>query len=55
MNGKKIINKMDQKNYEFSFEKLDVWKLSVELVKDIYKVTKNYPDEEKFGAKRWKC
>ena len=40
---------MDKKNYEFSFEKLDVWKLSVELVKDIYKVTKNYPDEEKFG------
>ena len=29
-------NKTDQKNYEFSFEKLDVWKLSVELVWKIY-------------------
>jgi len=41
---------MKNKNtYEFSFEKLDVWKLSVELVKEIYKITKKYPDEEKFG------
>lgn len=40
---------MRDNNYEFSFEKLDVWKLSVELVKEIYKITKNYPDEEKFG------
>lgn len=36
-------------SYQFSFEKLDVWKLSVELVKEIYKITKRFPDEEKFG------
>lgn len=28
---------------------LDVWKLSVELVLDIYKITKNFPKEEIYG------
>ncbi len=28
---------------------LDVWKLGIELVKDIYKITKDFPDDEKFG------
>jgi four helix bundle protein len=28
---------------------LDVWKLSIELVKDIYKITKIFPKEELFG------
>ena len=40
---------MEHKSHEFSFEKLDVWKLSVQFVKEIYKLTKNYPDDEKFG------
>ena len=35
--------------FEYSFEKLEVWKDSVEFVKLIYKVTKQFPDEEKFG------
>jgi four helix bundle protein len=35
--------------YTFSFEKLDVWKESVELVKIIYKITLSFPSEEKFG------
>jgi len=39
----------NETKYEFSFEKLDVWKLSVDLVKGIYKITKKFPDEEKFG------
>ncbi len=43
------MNSTQKKNHEFSFEKLDVWRLSVDLVKDIYKITINYPDEEKFG------
>src|SRR5215212_4748122 len=33
----------------FSFEKLEVWRLSKELVKTIYKITKDFPREEQFG------
>ncbi len=35
--------------YLFSFEKLTVWVDYKELIKLIYSVTKNFPDEEKFG------
>lgn len=35
--------------YAFSFEKLNVWVNSKELVTEIYKLTRNFPDEEKFG------
>ncbi len=35
--------------YTFSFEKLNVWIDSKELVKLIYTITKKFPDEEKFG------
>ena len=28
---------------------LDVWQVSMELVKDIYALTKNFPSDEKFG------
>ena len=30
-------------------KELEVWKLSVELVSDIYKITKQFPKEELFG------
>ena len=30
-------------------EDLDVWKLSINLVVDIYTLTKSFPSEEKFG------
>lgn len=33
----------------YSFEKLVVWQESVSLVKDIYRITKEFPSEEKFG------
>lgn len=33
----------------FSFEKLDVWKLSIKLTKLVYRLTKAFPDDEKFG------
>ena len=33
----------------FSFEKLDVWKLSMTLTKNIYVLTKAFPESEKFG------
>ena len=30
-------------------EKLDVWKLSIDFVTRIYKITQSFPSEEKFG------
>ena len=33
----------------YSFENLIVWQESVQLVKYIYRITKNFPSEEKFG------
>jgi four helix bundle protein len=33
----------------YSFEKLIVWQESVQLVKYIYRITENFPSEEKFG------
>ncbi len=36
-------------SYVYSFEKLEVWKDAIELSKNIYLVTKSFPDSEKFG------
>jgi len=36
-------------NYTYSFEKLDVWNESTDLVVEIYSITKLYPDIERFG------
>ena len=33
----------------YSFEKLDVWNLSRKLTKDIYRISRIFPDDEKFG------
>jgi four helix bundle protein len=33
----------------FRFEKLDVWKKAVEYADVIYRVTQNFPAEERFG------
>ncbi len=30
-------------------KKLDVWKLSVELVKEVYRITNDFPKEEQYG------
>ena len=34
---------------EFSFEKLDAWKDAMKLTEVIYKMTKIFPEEEKYG------
>jgi four helix bundle protein len=34
---------------KLNHKKLDVWKVSVELVKEIYLMTDNFPIQEKFG------
>ena len=30
-------------------EKLDVWKLSIEMVVNVYEITKSFPADERFG------
>lgn len=35
--------------YKFSFEKLEVWKCSVDLTKSVYDITNSFPENEKFG------
>ena len=34
---------------QFGFEKLDVWQRSITLASTIYRVTKQFPDNERFG------
>jgi len=35
--------------YTYSFEKLDVWKEAKDFTKEIYDVTSQFPEQEKFG------
>lgn len=34
---------------EFGYEKLEVWKVGMDLVTEIYRVTQAFPAEERFG------
>ncbi len=34
---------------QFSFEKLDVWQLSRNLAVEVYKISNDFPKEEKYG------
>ena len=41
---------MEQKGYKSrSYRDLEVWKLSIDLVKKVYQITHNFPASEKFG------
>jgi len=33
----------------FAFEKLDVWQLAVEYCDDVYRITRRFPSDERFG------
>ena len=33
----------------YQFEKLEVWKIGLDLIVQVYELTKKFPDEEKFG------
>lgn len=35
--------------YTYPFEKLEVWKLTKKVVESIYKLTRDFSDDEKFG------
>lgn len=39
----------NKNSYEYGFEKLEVWKASIQFTKSIYKITNKFPDAEKFG------
>lgn len=32
-----------------NYKKLDIWNLSMQIVKEVYKLTKSYPAEERYG------
>lgn len=34
---------------DLSHKKMIVWKKSLELVKEVYRITEDFPNEEKFG------
>ncbi len=34
---------------EYSFRKLDVWKIGMDLVSDVYRLAATFPDNEKFA------
>ncbi len=40
---------MVNKDYMFSFEKLNVWKLAKELIIEVYKSTSNFPTNVKYA------
>lgn len=40
---------MNNKEYQFSFEKLEVWQLAKDLVLSIYSISKKFPANEKYG------
>jgi len=40
---------MNKEKHIFAFEKLDVWKNSIDFAEVIYKITESFPDVEKFG------
>lgn len=35
--------------YEFNFEKLEIWNLAIELALTVYNLTKKFPEDEKYG------
>jgi len=44
-----LIGLVKSNMFEYSFERLKVWKESIELVKMVYEVTKSFPVSEKYG------
>jgi len=40
---------MENRDYKFSFEKLNVWHLAKDLTIKIYKITSKFPSSEKYG------
>lgn len=43
------LEKENIKFHNYSFEKLEVWKNSINFAKIVYKITAKFPSDEKFG------
>jgi len=44
------VKSMEQKGYKSrSYRDLEVWKLSIDFVKKVYQVTRNFPASENYG------
>jgi len=39
----------EKKFKQYRFEDLEVWKISIEIIKEVYRLCKKLPDNEKFG------
>lgn len=35
--------------YEYNFEKLEIWKLAIQLATRVYETTKKFPEVERYG------
>jgi len=46
----KLFHKKSQMMHIYAFEKLEVWQLGRELNKQVYRLSKNLPNEERFGV-----
>ena len=40
---------MKSEDHQFNFEKLQVWQLAKELTLEMYKITKSFPVDERYG------
>ncbi|MGB9586017.1 MAG: four helix bundle protein [Anaerolineales bacterium] len=45
----RISNASSKSELRWPFEKLEVWKLAMELIDIVYKLTEKFPKEERFG------
>jgi len=36
-------------DYKYSFEKLEIWQIARKLTSEIYKITRDFPEDEKYG------
>jgi len=44
-----IVDAQNRKETVFTFEKLEVWHKSIDFADEVYRLTKRFPDEERFG------
>lgn len=49
MDSGKVSQIAKQQEHMFSFEKLDVWQKSIDFADLVYRSTRSFPDDERFG------
>jgi 23S rRNA-intervening sequence protein len=43
------MKQLEKSMFTFNFEKLDVWQKAIRFADAIYKITKKFPEHERFG------